>query len=68
MTLASIETTNRKGFCNEGFTTEKRRKSDSSNIKEDKIDLKRLRYLLSVVGPLADDINLAQIAVDRCRE
>ena len=45
----------------EGFIGENIQKSDSSNLRTDDIDLRRLRHLLSVTGPLADDIKMVQI-------
>ena len=62
--MAQIDTTKRKRVDTEGFSSEKKTKSDLSNLKTDGIDLRRLRALLSVDGPLSVDGNLAQIAVE----
>ena len=62
--MTSLETTKRKRVDTKDFTREKKIKSDSTNQKEDNSNFSRLRVLLSVVGPLAVDINLAQIAVE----
>ena len=53
--MATRKISKRRRIDTEGFF------GDSSNLK---INLRRLRDLLSVAGPLAEDLNLAQIAVE----
>ena len=62
--MEKIETTKRKRSDTEGVTRDIKPKSNFSNFETDNSNLRRLRVLLSVDGPLAVNINLAQIAVE----